>query len=156
MDYAFSAIAVLVVTAIVLFYNRIDTRKHALVRVYANLDALIAAQTVLVRPLALAACASAGTLGQIACRMEAIRTLGIDGVDQRIESYLAIQGLVENICALTTQWDELRRAFEEKNIQVETARQDYNRAALVYNDCQRNALQDWFARMLGHTMAPPC
>ena len=32
----------------------------------------------------------------------------------------------------------------------------YNKAALAYNDCQRNAIRNWLARHLGYEMAPPC
>lgn len=166
MDYAFSAITVLMLTGLALFYKKISTAQRALFLAHAHLDSCINSQTAVAASFE----AYMGHLPPIhpmrntstlLRRIQALRTLGRHAIDQNTEAYDTLQTLVKSLNQSqhrveTEHVSQLLADFEQGHVQQQYARVLYNQAALAYNDCQRSALKDWFARCFGYDMAPPC
>lgn len=166
MDYALSAIAVLMLTSLALFYKKISTRQRALFLAHARLDSCINSQTAVASSVEvymghLPSIHPVRNMSTLLRRIQALRTLGRHAIDQNTEAYDILQTLVSSLGQSqhrveTEHVSQLLADFEQGHAQQQHARSLYNQAALAYNDCQRSALQDWFARRLGYDMAPPC
>ena len=163
MDYVIPIFLCVVVSCAVLQHMRLNERKKHLSQAYQRLDASLQFQRLAATRL----CSTAQNvpnlhrLHALMKKMPAIKTLGLYGIDQNSDVYDKLHR--EAQCLITAQRTMLSpdfeiscQEFEEGHTELERNRKLYNQAALFYNDCQRNAVQDWFAARLGHQMAPPC
>lgn len=150
MNYLLAFIA-LVSTALLLFHSKLLSRQKHLLQAYAALDhGLNQQQQCLLQILQSQPHQDHHEFHRSLRQMQAIRTLGLNGVDQAHELYASLHEKMLQ----TPQWDIT--SFQEGHIHLETARIAYNAAAYAYNNCQRNWLSYWICERMGHEMAPPC
>lgn len=163
MDYVLAALAVIIVAGLAYFYGQINERKQRLAQAYLSLDSTIQEQMAVIKDLYSFASAvpNIHVVHALMKQHQAIRTLGLHAIDQSVQVYDRLHAEVLELRKIQTgtqaaEFLTSSKAFTENHVLLQKNRMVYNRAALAYNDCQRNAIQDWLATRLGHQMAPPC
>lgn len=163
LDYTLAAIAVLFVAGLACFYGQISERKRQVGIACIRLDNRIQAQVKIIKQLYSTArdVPNIHAVHALLRQHQAIRSLGMHAIDQRSDIYDKLHDEIqllrnEQTQSPTPEYQQEAQAFEENHLHLQEARTVYNQAALKYNDCQRNAVQDWFSSLLGHQMVPPC